>query len=139
MHPDFEGYDLEKAADQLLLNIEETRGSGFHRSLVAALSLMGLVALAQKQFDVAKDYSTQAVTYVKKMRDLPALRTEEIFFNHYKILTAFNRLDEAKIYLHQAHQTLHRKAETITDLSQRTSFLKRVTLSQEISNAIKIE
>jgi len=132
MHPDYSGRDLVHADDLLAGNIEESIAAGYHRSAVAGLSLRGLVALANNQLENAADYSTRAVTYLQKMGTLPALRTEEIYFNHYRVLKAARRDDEAGKFLDQAYVTLQEKAASIKQDAYRKSFLEGVLLSRSI-------
>lgn len=138
MHPDYKGRNLDEAVQQLDLNIAETQQSKFHRSLVAALSLRGIAALAQQQLDVALDYSTQAVAYLQRMGTLPALRTEEVLFNHYQILMSNGKSEEAQIYLAQAYEVLVQKAKSIRNPAYYKSFMEQVNLSREITKEMKI-
>ena len=136
MRPDYKGRDLTEAERQLTINLEETKASGFHRSAVAALSMRSLIALVQNQIDTAVDYSTQAVTYLQKLGTLPALRTEEVLFNHYRVMKAAGREQEGRPYLEQAYAVLQKKVESIKEDNYRKSFLERVPLSRAIVAAI---
>jgi predicted ATPase len=124
-------------ADRLLAaNVEEARASGYHRSSIAALSLRCLVALANDQIEAAVGYSSQAVDYLEKMGTLPALRTEEVLFNHYRVLRAAGKEAEGRPYLEQAYAVLQKKAASISEDAYRKSFLERVPLSRAIVSAM---
>lgn len=99
--------------------------------------MRALLALMQKKFDAANDYSSLAI---KKLQELgmvtPALRAEEILFNHYQILMGAGRDIEAQPYLKQAYDVIHQKAATINNEDQKKSFFERISLNRAILTAI---
>jgi len=132
MHPHARERDLGAAAQYLQLNLEETRAVGIHRSAIMALSLLGQLSLMQHHIDRALSYSIEAVEYLEKIGTMPALRTQEIFFNHSNVLKAANQSEEARRYLEKAYQVVQGIARSITDENRRQSFLKRVQLNRAI-------
>jgi tetratricopeptide (TPR) repeat protein len=137
MHPDYRQRDLTAAEEQLTMNLSETLASAFHRSEIQALSLRGRLALVQGNMDAALGYSAEAVAYLERMGTMPALRTEEILWNHACVLQAAGRAADARRYLEQAHAVVQWKAGSIADPTQRANFLGRVPLSREIVAAYK--
>jgi hypothetical protein len=132
MYPAYAGRDLVQADALLAGNIEESIAAGYHRSAVAGLSLRALLALTNDHLENAVDYSSRAVTLLQKMGTLPALRSEEIYFNHYQVLKAAGHDGEAGQCLDQAYATLQKKAASIKADAYRKSFLERVPLSRSI-------
>ena len=137
MCPNYLGYDLSEADRVLAANIEEAKTTGYLRSAITALSLRSLVALANNQIDTSIEYSNQAVAYLQNMGTLPALRTEEVLFNHYQVMKAAGREEERQLYLVQAHAVLQKKADSIREDDYRKSFLERVPLSRAILSAMQ--
>lgn len=136
LHPKQVEQRCAEAELSLQLNLKETSASSFYRSTVAALSLSALTALAQGKFDAAIGFSTRAVKVLQDMGDLPALRTEEVMYNHYLVLSKAGRSQEAQPYLEQAHKMLQKKADSLTDAGLRKSFLERPSLSRKIIVAL---
>ena len=81
-------------------------------------------------------YSTEAAEYLRKFEALPALRTEEVLFNHYCVLKADGQGAEARIYLDRAHEVLQRKAASIKSDKHRRAFMERVPVSRSILSAV---
>ncbi len=136
MNTDYKDYDLAEADRLFGATIEECKTSHFHRSTVAALSLRGRLALMQEHVDAALGYSTEAVGYLEKHGTLPALRTEEVLFNHYCVLKANGQSSEAFVYLDQANKVLQKKGASIKDEEHRRSFMERVPVSRAILSTI---
>jgi tetratricopeptide (TPR) repeat protein len=137
MNPKYQGFNLSEADLQLAITIEETQRSGYHRSAIMALSLRSLVSLIDKKFEDAFTYSSQAVSYLRRMGTLPALRAEEILFNHYQVLGALGNHNEARHYIRQASTILERKADSIKNKDYRFAFLERVRLNRDIRKSVR--
>jgi predicted ATPase/DNA-binding SARP family transcriptional activator len=60
---------------------------------------------------------------------------QDVYFNHYRILAAHGRREDAPKYLEKAHAELMQRAEQIQDLKLRESFLKNVKANREIIEA----
>jgi len=103
-----------------------------------ALSLRSLVALMDEKFEAALTYSSQAVSYLRKMGTLPALRAEEILFNHYQVLTALEKHSEAQHYIRQSSAILERKANAIKNKDYQFAFLERVRLNRDIRKSARL-
>jgi tetratricopeptide (TPR) repeat protein len=137
MHPDNKERNVVIAMQLLNTTLEETQISGWHRSMIAALSLHSQLALMQSLADTALAYSTQAVEYLQRMGTMPALRTEEVLFHHYLALKANKREQEALHYLGQAHAIVLTKAKSIKDPSHQRAFMERVPTSKAILMAFE--
>jgi predicted ATPase len=136
MHARYSGHDLGEAERLLAANAEEARDSGYLRSSITALSLRSLVALQKNQIDDAVQYSTQAINFLQELGTLPALRKEEILFNHYQVLRETGKAEEARLFLEQACEVLQQKAHSIKEDPYRQSFLERVPISRAILSAM---
>jgi predicted ATPase len=136
MHPDNQTHDFVMAKQLLQETLEETKVTGFHRSAIAALSLLSRLELQQGLIESALDYSTQAINYLQRVGIMPALRTEEVLFDHYQTLQAVGREQEAIHYLKQADDIVLHKSETIQDIGHRRAFLERVPISRNIRAAV---
>lgn len=137
MHPNYRARNFAKAKQLLDITLEESRTTDFHRSAIAALSLHSQLALTQGLIDTALSYSTQAVGYLERMGIMPALRTEEVLFNHYLALKANKREREAIHYLGQAHAIVLKKAESIKNPDHQRAFMERVPVSKAILTAFE--
>jgi hypothetical protein len=69
---------------------------------------------------------------------MPALRTEEVLFNHYRVLTAAGRDAEARASLEQAHDVIRRKASTFKNNDEGRVYLERVVVNREIVAAMNL-
>jgi tetratricopeptide (TPR) repeat protein len=134
MNRQYQGFDLDEADRQLAITIEETHRTAYHRSAIMALSLRSIVSLMGQENERAFEYSLKAIQYLKMMGTLPALRAEEVLFNHYKVLMARGH-HEAQHYLVQASQMLTRKANMINSDSYKVAFLERISLNRDIQKA----
>jgi tetratricopeptide (TPR) repeat protein len=133
MHPSYKDRDLTEADHLLGTTIEECKVSGFHRSAISALSSRGQLALMQKNIGAAVTFSTEAVEFLTRLGEyLAAVRTEEIWFNQYRVLKAAGQDEEARIYLDKAHAVLQKKADSISDKERRRAFMERVPVSRDI-------
>jgi tetratricopeptide (TPR) repeat protein len=137
MQARYSGRDLAEAERLLSANADEARESGYVRSSIAALSLRSLIALEKKKIDDAVQYSTEAIDLLQALRTLPALRNEEILFNHSQVLRQAGKAQEARLYLEQACEVLRQKARSIKEDDDRQSFLERVPVSRAILSAMQ--
>jgi tetratricopeptide (TPR) repeat protein len=135
MHPDCRHHDLNAAERQLKLNLEECEKAVIDRSAILSLSMLGQLKLRQNLLPDALRYSQQAVERLERLGTMPALRTEEVFFNHYRVLQAAGIVDKASQYLIQANQVLQEKLNTIPGEGSRNQFLDRVPLNRAIRSA----
>ena len=65
------------------------------------------------------------------------MRLAEVFFNHYKVLKAHSRDDEAQYYLVKAYDILRQKSDSIKEGRRRRDMLNRVPLSKAILSAME--
>jgi len=137
MHPDNPKRDLSQAQKFISETLKETKSSGFHRSAIWAFSMQGQLELFNQNPDEAHKHSTRAVDYLKKVGIMPALRVEEIYFNHAKVLQAAGDAKEAQNFCRQAHEVLVQKAGSIREPHLRESYLQRVPLSKAIMTAME--
>jgi tetratricopeptide (TPR) repeat protein len=139
MNPKYSEWNLKEAERLLLETVQQSEQSGSYRTLIAALSLLGQLALLQDRADAALGYSGRAMEYLEKMgMAMPALRTEEVLFNHYRVLTAAGRGPEAQKYLEQADAVIRRKASTLRNDEERRWYLERVKINREIITAMNL-
>jgi predicted ATPase len=136
IHPEYPGRDPAEAERQLRTTVEESLASGYYRSAVVALSLLGRLALMRGEIEAAVSFSTEAVNELRARGTLPALRSEEVFFHHFKILEAAGQSSEARLYLEQAHRIVEQKAASIADEQHRHAYLERVPVSRSIRSAL---
>jgi tetratricopeptide (TPR) repeat protein len=138
MNKEYPQHNWQDAERLLMETVQESERSGSPRTLIAALSLLARLALLQDSADRAVEQSTRAIEHLKQMgMAVPALRTEEVLFNHYQVLTRAARQAEARGYLEQAHDLIRRKASTLRNDDERRSYLERVPLNREIVAAIR--
>ena len=137
MHPDYADRDLAEAEKRLSETIRETKSSGFHRSGIWAASQMGQLQLLKQDSLRAVDYSTRAVEFLEKLGHMPALRTEEIYYNHYRVLIAAGQGDRARYYCHAAHELLRQKEASLKNAAYKKSLLDDVPLNRAIIEGVK--
>jgi tetratricopeptide (TPR) repeat protein len=139
MNENYSGRNRQEAENLLFETVRETEQTGSYRSLIAALSLMSRLSLLQNRIDVALEYSVRAMEYLKKMgMTMPALRTEEVLFNHYQVLTAAGKGEEARGSLEQAYKIIRRKASTFKNNDEERSYLERVAVNRQIIEAMNV-
>ena len=131
----FGGHDLGEAERLLRATVDESRAAAIHHSEIAALSLLGRLALVLGDVVAAVDWSSQAVERLLLKGALPALRVEEVHFAHFRVMQAAGRETDARDALERAHGIIQEKARSIQDESHRRSFLGAVPLSREILDA----
>jgi predicted ATPase len=132
MHPEYKKRDLKAAAHLLELNISSTKTAGLIRSTVPALSLRARLALEQSSYDDALQLSSEAVQFLEEYNTLPAVRSEEIFFYHYLVLSSLNQEREAIEYLDKALKLITLKSRSIAVPDSRHNFLNRIPLNLQI-------
>lgn len=135
MHPDYRDRDLDEAEKLLSETIRETESSGFHRSGIWAASQMGQLQLLRQNTSSAVEHSTRAVQWFEKIGHMPALRAEEIYFNHYRVLKAAGQDDRARHFCLEAYNILRQKAASSPNAAYEKSLLNDVLLSRSIVSA----
>lgn len=132
MHPDNKQQDLEQAAMLLNENLAECRASAMHRSAILALSLLGQIMLQEENRDSAFAFSQEAVEYLERVGRMPALRSEEIYYNHYKVFNALGNEKKAQESLEKAYDLIH-----YVLIDDEKSFFERVRLNRSIIQAYR--
>jgi tetratricopeptide (TPR) repeat protein len=135
MHPESPAMDLDAAEQVLRKNFEVSSRSGLQRSATEAASLLGLLLLRRGQLAEADAVSAQAVDEIERRGDMPAVRTEEIYYNRWKVLEGLGRHDEARGSLDRAWEVMQRKLDLMSNPDNRTAFLERVPLNLAIIEA----
>jgi len=130
IHPDNKQRDLEQAAILLRENLSECRASAMHRSAILALSMLGQIMLQEENRESAFALSQEAVEYLERMGRMPALRSEEIYYNHYKIFNALGNEKEAQKSLEKAYDLIH-----YVLIDDEKPFFERVPLNRSIVQA----
>jgi tetratricopeptide (TPR) repeat protein len=136
MHPGNPGVDLDAAERVLLNNLEVSSAAGLTRSAAQAASLLGQLHLRRNALDEASDLSTLAVAHLDRLGDMPAVRTEEILFNHALILDRLGRHEEASASLDRAWEVVQQKLAGMQAPENRSAFLERVPLTRAIRDAL---
>lgn len=98
--------------------------------LLACLSGEGVVSLRLSKMKEALTCSTQAIQFLEGGQAYE--HPHELYFNHFKILSAYSRGEEAQVYLRKAYEIVRQRAESIHDPLVRQSFLKNIKLHREI-------
>jgi len=132
MHPKYLVQNLDAAESQLKESISDTRSTQMHRSIVQSLTLYSKLEIRRGNSEKGLALSQQAVDYIERMGDLPALRSEEVFFNHYLALSASNLTELARQYLRKALEKVTHKASSVNLPKHLESFWVRVELNAEI-------
>ena len=132
MHPDYGKKDFNQAKNILEETVEKTKKTEMPARTILALSLLSELEFARNNLDSARSHSAEAVEYVQKMRYMPAVREEEVFFKHYLILKALQD-PEADKHRDMAADIMTSKAASITDEKMKDSFLEKVPLNRMIS------
>jgi predicted ATPase len=115
-----------------IIKLAHEGGHFEHELLGYYLRGLGFYALAD--FDQAYDSSATAVTYLDHLTYLhsPQVTVAEIYFQHYRILTALKQTSEAQSFLQKAYSETMRKANLIIDDQQYDDYLNQVGLNRAI-------
>ncbi|MGX8903687.1 hypothetical protein ACR820_00025 [Streptomyces netropsis] len=132
MHPAYSLRDVTRACELFTETVEECRRTGFQRSEIAALMLGARGALHLGDRQSALELSGQAVERLTETGEMPALRSEEVYFTRYEILVSAGRKEQADPWLGRARTVLLAKGRTITDPAARDAFYSRVSISRAI-------
>ncbi|MCT8351472.1 tetratricopeptide repeat protein [Photorhabdus kayaii] len=124
--------NISLAEEILQENISEAHQAGIYRSKILSLSLMGQISLSRNDFDAAKKYSQSAIDMLIRMGWLPALRTQEIYMNHYTVAISCGDMEQEKYWLSEAYNVVMSIARRILDDTRRLSFLNRVKINEMI-------
>ncbi|MGK5543199.1 hypothetical protein ACSNOH_00360 [Streptomyces sp. URMC 127] len=135
MHPGYADRDVSRACELFTETVEECRRTGFQRSEIAALMLGARGALQLGDPERALALSGRAVERLAETGEMPALRSEEVYFTRYEILRSADRQEQAGHWLDRARQVLLAKGRTITDPAARNAFYTRVPTSRAILTA----
>ncbi len=109
--------------------------SGLARSATQAASLLGQLLLRRGALEQALESSAQAVAELTRQGDMPAVRSEEILFNHSLVLERLGRHDEAATYVDRAWQVVQQKLAGMREAENRSTFVDRVPLTRAIRDA----
>ncbi|WP_437650600.1 tetratricopeptide repeat protein [Sorangium sp. So ce362] len=124
--------DLLLAEELLRENIEECHRTGIYRSQILSLSLLGQLSLARGDNAQAIRSSEAAVEMLMGMGWLPALRAQEVYYNHHVVQARHGDLEQAARWLGTAYDTVLDIASRINDEARRRSFLGRVRINETI-------
>jgi tetratricopeptide (TPR) repeat protein len=135
MHPGNPSLDVEAAERVLRNNLAVSRASGLTRSATQAASLLGQLLIRRGALEQALEPSAEAVAELARLGDMPAVRSEEILFNHSLVLDRLGRHDEAAAHVDRAWQVVEQKLAGMRDPENRSAFVDRVPLSRAIREA----
>jgi tetratricopeptide (TPR) repeat protein len=121
-----------READEAL---SEVASFGWARGEIASSSVRAKIALAEHRVPEAVTLSTHAVRLLNEHNDrVPTVQSEEIFLVHAQVLAAAGS-NEARVYAEKAAQIVRKKADSLQDPARQTSFLERVRLSRDVTEA----
>ncbi|MGI5283034.1 ATP-binding protein [Nonomuraea polychroma] len=124
---------LDQALELAEDTIKETRRTGMIRSEIAALSLVSRIRHLRGETEAAAALARDAVDILRRMGDLPALRTEEVLHHAAEVLEAVGDNRETVMWLRADVQgRVRRIADSLTDSAQRARYLQQALLSQQI-------
>lgn len=123
---------LERAHRLAEATCAETSRTGMVRSEIGAYSLRGRIRLRQGDVAAAVSHARRAVGILEEVGDMPALRTEEVYFHASRALRAGGASEDAGRLLERARAEVSRKAGLIDDPQQRERFLRAVVLNRDI-------
>jgi tetratricopeptide (TPR) repeat protein len=106
---------------------------GAKAEYLECLSAEGLAKLENNQLDDALALSSQAIKLLEAGHICE--RPQDIYFAHYRILSAHREKEETLIYLEHAYNTVMQRAQAIKNKALRESFLGNVKRNQEIVEA----
>lgn len=124
------------AEEMLQAALRESGASGLPRSEVNALSLLSRLRLIERNLTEAAIYGDRALELLDRSGPLSTVRTEEIFYWHYKVLEAAGESTRARQFLARSWAEVERKAASIHDDTVRQRFLKEAPLNREIARAL---
>jgi tetratricopeptide (TPR) repeat protein len=124
--------DLEKVERLAEATIAETRQTGMVRSEIAALCLLGRARLSQGRVDQAAHHIDQALHILGEVGDMPALRTEEVYYYGFLVHDTAGHQDRSRDLLDRARAEVAHKAEHIQDPGLLESFRSREPLNRLI-------
>jgi tetratricopeptide (TPR) repeat protein len=118
--------DLSAAEQVLTRSLEVSTAAGLRPSAARASSLLGVVMVRRGRTSEALSYSQRAVEAVAEVGDMPAVRTEELHFNHFLVLSALGHHEEAASSLAAACAVVDRKRALLDNPGYRQAFAERV-------------
>ncbi len=131
LHPDSLYHDPRRALALAVNNERYALERGWNRSVVMALVLQSQAYRATGRLPQAVAKSAEAVAFQGQFRTLPAVRAEEVLFNH-GILLRESGSPTARTYLSAAYDVLLSKLASIEDEAHRQSMQERVAISRAI-------
>ncbi|MFQ6117267.1 MAG: tetratricopeptide repeat protein, partial [Candidatus Bipolaricaulia bacterium] len=97
---------------------------------VEALSWLGIAQLKLGDLAGALEGAGRAVKLLEAGQETE--QPQAIYFNHFRVLSALDREEEAQTYLEKAYETLLERARRIGDRALEESFFEGVELHREI-------
>ncbi len=102
--------------------------------IIENLSYLGRAYLGQGKLDAALEVSTQAVTLLAKQKDVEEV--QKISLNHFYVLAAHKREQEARAFLQAAYNEMMAQANRLLQEEDRRAFLENVNVNREINRAM---
>lgn len=132
LHPDNPNADPSYARKLLLQNIEESRHGQFTRSEVMSQCLFAQLEHASGRVEKALQHTERAVSLLEAAGTMPAVRSQEVFYQHALVLASSGRHNDAAAYRQKARVAIETKGATIGDPDRRETFLSRVPVNRRI-------
>ncbi|MCL8011391.1 tetratricopeptide repeat protein [Streptomyces sp. AS02] len=126
------GEDTRLAKQLIEDTLSETEMSGMARSRIAAYCLRSRIRLQDGDARDAADDARAALAILADRGPMPALRTEEVWYDASRALTAIGEEAEAAALLEQARAEVVRKADSIEEPRRRERFLTAVPLNRAL-------
>jgi tetratricopeptide (TPR) repeat protein len=121
-----------QASELIEATLAETRQTGMVRSEIPAMILRSRLDLIEGDPRQAARHAREAVSRLEEVGDMPALRTEEVYYYAAVATRASDAVTEADRHLARARATVLTKAEHITDVELRRRFLDEELLNRRI-------
>lgn len=124
---------LERAANLAEETCQETLSSGMTRSRIAALILLARIHVRCGRSTQGAHCARRALGVLEEVGDMPALRTEEVYFHAASVLWLDGDEQEARELLDRAREAVAAKAARLRDAGLRRGFERDVPLNRWIS------
>jgi adenylate cyclase len=105
--------------------------SRLSRTAVFALTRLAKIYLAMGKLDEAFDASKKALSLLEAHENAEQF-TEEVYFNHYKVLLGLGKSEESARYLYKAYSVVSRLASRLKKIEFAQAFQANVGLVREI-------
>jgi class 3 adenylate cyclase/tetratricopeptide (TPR) repeat protein len=128
---------LELAMEQASVALNLRQGLGLRLHTTYDLTTLAAIHLAMSEISQAMDYTEQVLSILEECGGEGPEFPERDYWISYQVLAAAGQAERAKTVLKSAYHLVMSRAERITDLDLRHSFLERVEVNREIVTAYR--